>query len=451
MSAAPASLPADPAAAERAARAVVGRLAQAGYLAYWAGGCVRDRLLGRTPVDYDVATNARPDSVAALFPGAPLTGRCFGVVRVRLHDQEIEVATFRADHAYHDGRHPEAVTFSDPVTDARRRDFTVNALFYDVVEDRIIDHVGGLPDLQARRLRAVGDPAERFREDHLRLLRAARFAAVLDFEIEPVTAAAVRAHAPLLASVAPERVREELTRLWLEAPRAGQGLRLLEDLRLLPVALPEVAALKGVEQPPDFHPEGDVFTHTALMLDGMRARSARLAWAVLLHDVGKPLTAAEKNGRLIFHGHAEQGADLAAGILQRLRFSTADTQAILAVVRGHMRMVDVQRMRRATLRRLVGNPYFDLELELHRLDCEASHGKLDHYTFLREFRDAMRQEPVLPEPWVSGRDLLELGVPQGPDVGHWKQQAYDAQLEGRFEDRDALLDWLRRSFPHRTG
>lgn len=436
------ALPRTPACA--GAVEAVRRLQEAGFIAYLAGGCVRDLVMGRPPKDFDIATNAVPDKVLALFPDSVGVGKSFGVIRVPLPAAWYEVATFRQDAPYRDGRHPESVTFSDPLNDALRRDFTVNALFLDPIRGLLLDYVDGIADIGRKRIRAVGVPEERFREDHLRLLRAVRFAASLDFALDPATAEAIRRNAASVATVSAERVREELTRTLVEARRAGDALRLLSDLGLLDVLLPEIAAMRGTRQPPEYHPEGDVFEHTALMLNAMRGANTRLAWSVLLHDVGKPPTAQLKDGRWCFERHANVGADAARRIMDRLRFSNDDADAIAFMIANHMRYADVVHMRRSTLRRLVGAPTFPEELELHRLDCEASHGDLSNHSFLAEFRRQMDSEPILPEPWITGRDILALGVAEGPAVGVWRKKAYDAQLEGTFADRETLLAWLRR-------
>ena len=423
---------------------VVRRLQAAGFIAYWAGGCVRDLIMKRPAKDYDIATNAIPDKVMELFPDAVAVGKSFGVVRVPVAGHWYEVATFRKDAPYVDGRHPTSVTFSDPETDAQRRDFTVNALFYDPFRQEVIDYVEGRADIDRGVIRAVGNPGARFREDHLRLLRAVRFAATLGFTLDPDTAVAIRGTAGQIATISAERIREELSRLWVEAKQAGQALILLRDLGLLAVVLPEIAVMQGVEQPPEYHPEGDVFEHTVVMLDQMRTDDYRLAWAVLLHDVGKPPTAQFKDGRWRFECHANVGAGAASAILERLKFSSDDRAAITFMVGNHMRFVDVKSMRRSTLRRLVGAPTFPLELELHRLDCVACHGDLENYHYLVEFRRQMESEPVLPPPWVNGREIIALGIQEGPQVGVWRKKAYDVQLEGVVADRESLLDWLRK-------
>lgn len=430
--------------AARAARGVVERLQAESFTAYWAGGCVRDMLLSHVPKDYDVATDATPEAIATLFPRSLHVGKSFGVTRVRIGDVLVEVATFREDAGYTDGRRPDAVIFTDARRDALRRDFTVNAMFFDPVSGHILDYVGGRRDLRDGVIRCVGDPAQRFAEDHLRMLRAIRFAATLEFSIHADTLHAVRKNAPSLARISAERVRDELTRMLLEAPRAGQALKLLLDAELLPVILPEIARMQGVEQPPEFHPEGDVLAHTILMLDHMPSdRDRQLAFSVLLHDVGKPPTARFHNGRIRFNRHAAEGAQIATDILKRLRFPTADIEAISNCVRNHMSFIDVQRMRESKLRRLIGSKTFETELELHRLDCLSSHRMLENHAFLVDYRARLAAEPALPAPWVVGNDIIAMGVAPGPEVGRFKQLAYDAQLEQRFPNRAKLLAWLR--------
>ena len=436
------SLPASPAA--QSALEIIRRLQEAGHVTYLAGGSVRDLLAGRTPSDYDVATAAHPDVVMGLFPHSILVGQSFGVVRARHHDQSIEVATFRTEGVYADGRRPSSVNFTDAPTDAHRRDFTINAVFFDPIAGALHDYVGGQADLSAGVIRCIGIPDERFAEDHLRLLRAVRFASVLNFEIEPATRIAIERHAPRVTAISVERVRDELVRLLTEAPRPGDGLRLLDDTGLLEPMLPEIVAMKGQAQPPQFHPEGDVFEHTVLMLNGMASPTPELAMAVLLHDVGKPGTARMDGDRIRFNGHASVGAELAETILRRLRFSNQTIRQVCAAVAGHMSFIDVPAMKPSTLRRFVGREFFELEMELHRLDCQGSHGDLSHYHRLTEVKEALAQEPVLPPRWISGHDIMALGVPRGADVGRWLHTAYDAQLEGRFANREALLAWLRQ-------
>ncbi|MBL7114309.1 MAG: CCA tRNA nucleotidyltransferase [Kiritimatiellae bacterium] len=423
---------------------VAERLHQNGFTALWAGGCVRDLLLNRPPIDYDIATNAHPETVLKLFKGSLATGKSFGVVRVPIDEHWFEVATFRKDHDYQDGRHPERVTFTDARHDAERRDFTINAMFFDPHTSEIIDYVQGMQDLKDKIIRCVGDPATRFAEDHLRLLRAPRFASTLNFEIEPLTAQAIRNDADNIERISVERIRTELTRTLCEADKAGDALMLLDSLGLLKPLLPEVKAMQGQEQPPEFHPEGDVFVHTVLMLNSMESPTLELTFSVLLHDIGKPPTAVLDGERWRFNGHASVGADMARKIMQRLRFSNDQIDTVDAAIRGHMRFMDVGRMRRATLRRWMGAPTFDLEMELHRLDCVGSHSKLDHYDFLCDAQKEFAAEPVLPEPWVNGKDIIRMGISNGPTIGKWKHRAYELQLDGQVANRDEALAQLRR-------
>lgn len=426
-----------------AAENIVRRLRAQGHEALFAGGCVRDHLRDVEPRDYDVATDALPERVAALFPGrSDLVGKSFGVVIVREGGHAIEVATFRRDGPYLDGRHPSSVTFTDAEEDARRRDFTVNALFWDPVSGEIRDYVGGRADLGARLLRAVGDPDKRFDEDKLRLLRAVRFAANLGFEIEGETWRALRARASEILAVSAERVRDELSR-WLTGPDPARGLDLMDGSGLLAVLLPEVAAQKGVDQPPQFHPEGDVFTHVRLMLEKLRGAGEVLAWSVLLHDIGKVTTrSVDRDGRIRFNGHEVVGERMARDVLARLRFSNAKMDAICACVGNHMTFKDAPEMRASTLKRLLGRETFGDELELHRIDCLASHGDLSIYDFLVQRRSETSAEALKPEPLLRGKDLLDRGVAAGPRVGEMLRDAYELQLDGRLRDREAALAWL---------
>ncbi len=430
----------------KAACDVVRQLHEAGYTTYLAGGCVRDRLLGKDPKDYDIATAALPDQVLELFPHAVTTGKSFGVVRVRPdRGHEFEIATFRTDLAYTDGRRPDAIAFSTPEEDAQRRDFTINAIFEDPLRDEIVDFVDGRADLAAGLLRCVGEPAERFREDRLRMLRAIRFCAILDFKMDPATEAAICKHAPAIGEVSAERIQIELTRTLVEAVRPGDAILLMERVGLLKELLPEVAACRGQEQPPQFHPEGDVLTHTAIMLNEMDTRSPELAWSTLLHDIGKPPTATLDVDRIRFNGHASVGAEMAQKRLAALKMSTKMTDTIVRCVKRHMRFCDVGKMKRSTLRRLVGSDTFETELELHRLDCVSSHGKLDNHDFLTNFQVELANEPVLPDPWITGRDILAMGVEPGPAIGRWLRTAYTRQLENTDCDREAQMAWLKHA------
>jgi len=421
---------------------IVETLQGAGFTAYLAGGCVRDLLMGRTPKDFDICTNALPPDVQRLFNRSIAVGKAFGVVLVTVGGEQFDVATFRIDSNYKDGRRPVAVTFADARNDALRRDLTINALFYDPRSGMIIDYVDGLRDLDSRVVRTVGKAADRFAEDHLRLMRAVRFSTSLDFALDPDTERAIIANAAHLIRISQDRIRDEFILTLTGTSRPGDAIVMLDNLQLLNVFLPEITALKAQEQPADFHPEGNVFRHTVKMLNLLDHPDARLALAVLFHDIGKPLVAKTIDGRIRFHYHAERGAELAATVCRRLRMSTADSDLICHIVRNHSRMTDAREMKRSTLRRLIGTPAFELELELHRLDRLASTGDLSTHEYLLATMAELRAEPVLPTAWITGHDIIALGITEGPRVGFWRNRAYDYQLEGRFSDRESLLRWL---------
>ncbi len=420
------------------------RLQEAGHEAYLVGGCVRDELRGMAPQDYDMATSARPEEVEALFPQTHAVGKSFGVILVVEHGHTFEVATFRAESDYTDGRRPNTVTFSDAQTDASRRDFTVNGLFMDPLSDTVHDWVGGQEDLEKRRLRTIGHPTERFNEDHLRLLRAVRLAAQLDFEIDPATFAAVRDMADHITRVSAERVRDELLKLF-RPPYAARGLDLLHESGLLAQVLPELLPTVTCEQSPDYHPEGTVYDHIRLMLSKLPAEtSVELPWTALLHDIAKPVTQSEcEEGRIHFYGHEKIGADMAQQILQRLRFPNVEIEAIVQTVRYHMQFKDAPKMRKATLRRMLMRPTFELELEQHRLDCLGSHGLMDIYDFIREEQTVLQEKPLLLEPLISGRDLIELGIEPGPALGQLLDAVRDQQLAETFSTREEALAWAK--------
>jgi poly(A) polymerase len=419
-----------------AAREIVARLQQAGHVAYYAGGCVRDQLLGREAEDYDVATDARPEQVQELFRRVTdLTGKSFGVVRVMVDDQTVEVATFREDGKYHDGRHPESVRFATAEEDAQRRDFTINGLFYDPIAERLIDYVGGEADLRAKTIRAIGRPADRFADDHLRLLRAIRFAARFHFQIEPVTWEAIRAAAPSIRSISAERIRDELNKIFT-ADKPEVGLDLLDASGLLREVLPDVAALHGVEQPPQFHPEGDVYQHVRLMLSKIESPSLDLALSILFHDVGKkPTGRVDENGRIRFNEHESVGADMTEEIMTGLRYDNKTIHTVREAVQHHMQFKDVPRMRPSTLKRMMARPTFPIELELHRIDCSSSHGDLSHYDFLKQQLETMSAEEIDPTPLINGRDLLAMGLPPGRAIGRILEAVREAQLEGTVQTR----------------
>jgi len=418
-----------------------------GKQAYLVGGCVRDLVLGREPADYDICTDARPDLVQKLFPHSLAVGAKFGVILVVEEGMQVEVATFRSDIGYSDGRHPDHVVYSlTPQEDVQRRDFTINGLLMDPATGEVLDYVGGRADLRAKFVRAIGDPRQRFAEDKLRMLRAVRFAARFGFQIEPQTMAAAQDFATQITQVSPERIRDELTKLLTEGA-ARRGFELLDETGLLSVVLPDVARMKGVEQPPQFHPEGDVWIHTRMLLEGLQPNcSPTLAWGVLLHDVGKPPTFAPATGpgtRIRFDGHAEVGARMADHICRTLRFSNEDTEQIESLVANHMRFKDVPQMRTATLKRFVRLPRFEEHLELNRLDCLASHGSLQTYTFVQQFLVETPPEIVYPPKLVTGDDLKDMGLVPGPQFREILLAIEEAQLEGKLLDRESALRLAR--------
>lgn len=431
--------PVQPSARE-AALAVAKRLQDAGFVAYFAGGCVRDRLMGCEPKDYDIATSARPQDVLTLFPKSNEVGAHFGVILVKHAGHPIEVATFRTDGSYKDGRRPESVEFSSPAEDAKRRDFTINGLFENPESGEIIDFVGGLEDLQHRTLRAIGIPHDRFTEDGLRLLRAVRFHARTGFVIEPVTLRALHECAPMLQQISPERIRDEFTRI-LTGPRRGDAFALLTDTTLIDHFLPEVRALIGCDQPPEWHPEGDVFIHTRIMLDLLTEDAPPdLCLAVLLHDIAKPpCRTVDPDGRIRFNGHDAMGADMTTTILRRLRYPNDTIDRASFMVSRHMQFMHVQQMRIAKLRRFMGEPTFPLELELHRVDCASSNGFTDNYDFLRAKQDEFANEPIIPPPLVTGHDLIQMGMKPGPLFKSILESIQTEQLEGHLTDRDSAL------------
>ncbi len=428
------------------ARRVVERLRHAGFEAFWVGGCVRDMLLGRAPGDYDIATSALADQVEKVFPETIPVGKKFGILVVVEDGRQYQVATFRAESDYTDGRHPGRVSFGDAQADATRRDFTINGLFHDPLTGTTRDWVGGEQDLRARLVRAIGSPAERFQEDHLRLLRAVRFAAQLGFEIETATWAALRENAPAIRSISPERVRDELIKLF-EPPHAARGLRLLQASGLLKEILPELEAAAACDQSPDYHPEGTVFNHLALMLERLPENfPLELPWAVLMHDIAKPATASRdpETGGIHFYGHEYLGATMTVEILERLRFPRKQIEAIAQAVRCHMQFKDAPRMRQSTVRRMLMRPTFPLELELHRLDCLGSHGRLEVYDFLRQSLVELDRKPEIRPPLLTGQMLRELGMPPGPAMGKLLREARDLQLEETLKTPEQALEWAKQ-------
>lgn len=430
--------------AEYEADRIIRTLRANGFAGFRVGGAVRDRLLGRVADDVDVVTDAVPAAVRSLFPRSFAVGENFGVIIVHTREGvDIEVATFRADGEYADGRRPANITFSDMATDAQRRDFTLNALYYDPLAGQIHDHTNGLADLRRGIIRAVGVPARRFGEDRLRMLRAIRFATSLGFALDQETQAGITTHAEAIYDVSPERIFAELNKM-LTGPDPAGAVRRLADTGLLSHIMPEVAAMKGVEQPPEFHPEGDVWTHTMLMLENLRWPSLVLAWSVLLHDVGKPPTQTHDGNRFRFNRHARVSADLTQDILLRLRSSKKLRQAVSQCVNSHMKFMSVQEMRRSTLRRFISGQTFPLELELHRLDCLGSHADMGHYHFLLDTLIKLAAEPAIPKALLTGKDLIAIGIRPGKRMGKLLADIQEKQLDGKLKTREDALQYAAK-------
>ena len=434
---------------------IIRTLREHGHQAYLVGGCVRDLLLEREPADYDVTTDAKPSEVIGIFPETYAVGAQFGVVLVPLpkdqllkeENDAVEVATFRSDIGYSDGRHPDEVRYSrDAREDVERRDFTINGLLLDPLSNKVLDYVGGREDLKAGIVRTIGDAERRFTEDKLRMLRAVRFAARFDYRIEARTFSAIQKLASQIHRVSRERVREELTKMLTEG-HARRAFLLLDESGLLREVLPEISAMKGVEQPPQFHPEGDVFVHTLWLLDRLpQPCSPTLAWGALLHDVGKPPTFRVAD-RIRFDGHVAVGVKMGEEILRRLRFSNDDTEQILALIDNHMRFADVQRMKESTFKKFLRVPRFEEHMQLHRIDCLSSHGDLTSYNFTREKIANMPPESVRPAPLITGQDLIDAGYEPGPRFKEILSAVEDGQLEERLGSRDEAMEFVRRQFP----
>jgi len=432
---------------------IVRELQKAGFEAFWGGGCVRDFLLGREPGDYDVVTSALPDQIEKLFKHTIAVGRKFGVIVVVEDIHQFEVATFRAEADYRDGRHPEHVTFGNARADAERRDFTVNGLFFDPIRKELHDWVGGEKDLRAKIIRTIGVPGERFAEDHLRLLRAVRFATQLGFEIEPETFRAVQANAEKIKLISAERIRDELSKLFAPHHNAARGLKLLRESRLLEHVLPEVAATIDCQQSPDYNPEGSVFNHLVLMLSKMPPHAdPLLPWAVLMHDIAKPVTASrdEQTGSIHFYEHERIGAQMAEQILNRLRFPRKHVEAVVKAVRCHMQFKDALQMRKATLRRLLLRPTFPLELQLHRVDCLGSHGRLDVYDFLVEQAKELDKQPQIRPPLLKGSDLIKIGMKPGPAMGTLLNEIREKQLQDELKSPAEARRWAKAQLDRPT-
>ncbi len=446
---------------EALANRVIGALRERGFQAFLVGGCVRDLLLGREAKDWDICTDANPDVVLRMFPRTYGVGAQFGVVLVanpepldtdgsQSGEDVVEVATFRADVGSSDGRHPDAVRFSASAReDVERRDFTINGMLLDTENNAVLDYVGGQNDLRAGVIRTIGEPAKRYGEDKLRMLRAVRFAARFDFEIEPATMAAIQGMAAEVAVVSRERVRDELTKMLTEG-KARRAFELLDESGLLEHVLPEIAAMKGVEQPPEFHPEGDVWVHTLMLLEGLGKLQARasksLAWGALLHDVGKPATFRRAPDRIRFDGHVELGVELARAICQRLRFSGEETEQIVALVDQHMRFGDVLKMKASTLKRFMRQANFAEHLALHKLDCASSNRRFEGYEYAKAQFQTMPEEVIRPTPLLTGKELIAEGYAPGPTFKAMLARVEDAQLEGVIGTREEAVTLLREEF-----
>jgi len=424
-----------------AASNVIAVLRREGYEALMAGGCVRDMIMGREPADYDVATSARPERVLELFRRTVPVGVQFGVVLVMDYGPKIEVATFRRDEGYEDGRRPVAVTFTDAREDALRRDFTINAMFFDPQSSQVIDYVGGREDIGRRIVRAVGDPEKRFEEDKLRLLRAARFAATLDFQIDPESAQAIRRRADHIGLVSQERIAVELERM-LVNPRRAVALRMMDELGLLQHILPEVAAMKGVRQSAVYHPEGDVFEHTLLSIEKLEKPSWPLALATLLHDIGKPVVKDVVPGK--FYNHDAVGSEMAEAICRRLKLSNEVTERVAWMVRRHLYIWNARSMRLSTLKRLFAHPGYEELLQLHRADALGSMAEMDDLDYAEGVRKQLPPETIKPQPLLGGQDLIEMGLKPGPVFGKLLAELTEEQLQGNLSTREDALAFVRR-------
>jgi poly(A) polymerase len=436
------------------AEEIVRLLKQSGYEAYFVGGCVRDFILGDVPGDYDIVTSAHPDQVMTIFPHTVAIGAKFGVVAVIVDHHSYEVATFRSDDIYEDGRHPSQVHFSSAREDVSRRDFTVNGLLMDPLTNEIVDYVNGRADIEKKIIRTIGEPDSRFNEDFLRMLRAIRFTANLGFAIEHDTQKAIERNAGKIKQISAERLQEELGKI-LTRGGSRTGFELMINTGILRKILPEIDKLKGVEQPPRFHPEGDVWQHTLNMLellpaDGETNENLCLAWGTLLHDVGKALTRSEDEKGVHFYGHVQKGEEIADDIMQRLKFSRAQRETVLNLIRQHMVFMNVQKMRPGRLKRFLRMPDFNLHMELHRLDCLASHGMLDNYEFCRDQLEHLDQDDLHPPRLLAGDDLIELGFTPGKIIGKILQALEDEQLEGRITTQEEAKDYVRANWQIKT-
>lgn len=433
---------------------IIKRLREKGYQAHLAGGCVRDYLLGKSPQDYDIATDARPEAVQEIFSRTMAIGTQFGVILVMLDGDSFEVATFRHDGPYLDGRRPSHVRFATMQEDIRRRDFTINGMMYDPIADELIDLVGGREDLDRRLVRAIGDPEDRLREDRLRMIRAVRFAAGLGFTIEEKTFRAIRRQAPAITQISWERIGEEITRILTEGG-ARRGFELLDEAQLLRVVFPEIEAMKGVEQSPDYHPEGDVFVHTLLMLEqisNLKSQiSESLAYGCLLHDIAKPVCVKKEGARVTFYGHSEKGAEMAVEILKRLKRSRALWERVAYLVKNHLRHTQAPKMRLSTLKRFLGEEGIEELLEIARIDALCANGDLQYYHFCKQKLAELKQEEIHPEPLLRGRDLIVMGFAPGPLFHKILKEVEEVQLEGAISSKEQAADWVSKQYKKNDG
>lgn len=431
------------------AKKVAKRLKDAGFIVYFAGGCVRDALIGRDAHDYDLVTDATPDEVQKLFPRADAVGAHFGVILVKEEGMHFEIATFRTDGSYNDGRRPSNVEFSSPEEDVNRRDFTINGLFQDPASGEVIDFIDGQADLKNELVKAIGDPEKRFQEDALRLMRAIRFATVLGFDIESTTWDAICKNSQLLEKIAIERIQIEFNKIIVSSNRR-RGIELLVDSGLMKYVLPEVLDLIGCEQPPQFHPEGDVYVHTCMMLEmlGDKEVDLTLTLSVLLHDIGKPATFSydEEAGRIRFNGHESVGAEMSEEILRRMKYSNETIEDVRVMVANHMKFMHVMDMRVSKLKRFMSRDTFENEMELHRVDCASSNGILKNYQFVIEKREEFASQPLIPEPLIKGKDLMELGFQPGPKFKEILTAVQNEQLEGEITDSEAAIAWVKEEY-----
>ena len=434
----------------KSARTLVKKLRDNGYRAFLVGGCVRDALLSQEPEEYDITTSASPQEVQNLFPRNVPIGESFGVILVILDDMQFEVATFRQESSYKDGRHPSKVKYSSSeIDDVERRDFTINGMLFDPLENRLYDHVGGERDLSEGIIRTIGDPYERFGEDKLRMIRAVRFASRLSFSIEDNTFRAITELSKYINEVSNERIRDEVLKI-ITQKNPGNGVALLNEAGLLKQILPEVADMIGVEQPPQFHPEGDVFTHTCIVLDKLYeitggCYSPELAMGALLHDIGKPPTF-ERSDRIRFNGHDKIGAIMAKGICKNLRFSKKQTERITSLIKEHLKFKDAMKMKQSTLKKFLSLPFFEEHLEMHLADCLGSHGIREVYDFLKDKLENMEQVELKPDPLINGNDLIDMGYKPGPLFSEILNRVEEQQLEGVIKDRDEALSFIRDNF-----